>query len=678
MGLLHAVLALALLTPPSLAVAPSGPWDAFNIAPAAKTLWPTAVKTINGTVSSSSNLVGQSNAKKSATIHGNSWIALDFGKEVGGFITLSLTPSSPNASLSLAFSESPLFIGPISDDSAMSSQNQSYDGALKLPTPLPTGQWTMPTEKLRGGFRYLTIVATGSEAVSASNISVALSFMPHWDDLRAYTGYFYAPEEELLTRAWYAGAYTVQTNTVPLHTGRQANPFVPSAEGWLNNATLGIAGPIIVDGAKRDRAVWPGDMGIAVPTQIVSTFDLIATKNALGTMFAAINPKTGALPESGPPLSQLGSDTYHSHTLIGLYTYVLHTGDLDFLRTVWDNYTLAVGYLNGRVDTTGLLNVGGTRDWARVGQGGHNVEANAIYNRVLQTASSLATILNLTSLSTAWSANVTAHQATYNTLLYVPSVGLFKDNNTDTTIYPEDGNSFAILYNLTMNNTQVQSVSEGLTKNWNNLGPVAPELPGTIAPFIAGFELQAHFLAGQDARALDLMRRTWGFMLNTPSSVQSTLLEGFLANGSISYRSDHGYTFDAAYTSHSHGWSSGATSALSFYVLGLTITSPGGATFRVEPQPGNLTTVEGGYEVNGGWFGVKWNISGKEMTVDVESPGNSTGVVLLPPGFGVGTGVVVDGKAVRKEVVQMVESKGNSKMQVVVGGGKHVVVARKG
>ncbi|KIJ32868.1 glycoside hydrolase family 78 protein [Sphaerobolus stellatus SS14] len=56
-------------------------------------------------------------------------------------------------------------------------------------------------------------------------------------------------------------------------------------------------------------------------------------------------------------------------------------------------------------------------------------------------------------------------------------------------MYPEDGNSFAILCNLTMNDTQVQSISEGLMKNWNDLGPVTPELPGTITPFMAGFEL---------------------------------------------------------------------------------------------------------------------------------------------------------------------------------------------
>ena len=64
-------------------------------------------------------------------------------------------------------------------------------------------------------------------------------------------------------------------------------------------------------------------MGIAVPTQFVSTNDLIPTINALATMFAAINPTTGALPESGPPLSQQGSDTYHAWTLIGVCQFFL-------------------------------------------------------------------------------------------------------------------------------------------------------------------------------------------------------------------------------------------------------------------------------------------------------------------------------------------------------------------
>ena len=48
-------------------------------------------------------------------------------------------------------------------------------------------------------------------------------------------------------------------------------------------------------------------------------------------------------------------------------------------------------------------------------------------------------------------------------------------------------------------------------------------------------QLQAHFASGNDDRAMDLLRREWGYMLYTNLSVESTLLEGFTANGSLSY-----------------------------------------------------------------------------------------------------------------------------------------------
>ena len=48
-------------------------------------------------------------------------------------------------------------------------------------------------------------------------------------------------------------------------------------------------------------------------------------------------------------------------------------------------------------------------------------------------------------------------------------------------------------------------------------------------------KLQAHFISGNDRRALDLLRREWGYMLYTNLSVQSTLLEGYTANGSLGY-----------------------------------------------------------------------------------------------------------------------------------------------
>ncbi|KAJ7466205.1 Six-hairpin glycosidase [Mycena galericulata] len=664
---------LSVLARTSLALAPSGPWDAFNFAPKSRTVYATSIRETEGTVAKANALV---NNAGSATLSPGAWVTLDFGVEVGGLISLNFDTVAENSSIALSFTESPEFIRPTaSDDSTTPDATTTYDGVLNVPAPLATGYWTQPAFALRGGFRFLTLVSTGMAAVTLSNVSCAISFMPHVDDLRAYTGYFSAPDPgfhdpDFLTKIWMAGAYTVQTNTVAVNTGRQI-PIV-SPGHWANNATLGIAGPIIVDGAKRDRAVWPGDMGIAVPTQFVSTNDLIPTRNALGTMFSAINPITGALPESGPPLSQQGSDTYHMWTLIGTHNYYLYSGDIAWLENIWANYTKAVAFLEAKVSpTVGLIDITGLRDWARQGGGGFNVEGNAIFYRVLMTSASLATAMNLTSLADAWTQNATALKGNFNDTFWVPELGMYRDNVT-TTLCPQDGNSFAVLFNLTTSPAQAASVSAGLEKNWNNLGPVAPELPDTISPFISGFELQAHFVAGNATRAMDLLHREWGYILYTNLSVQSTLLEGFTANGSLSYRANVGYAHDPAYTSHSHGWSSGPTSALTIYVLGLSVTATQGAEWLLSPHLAGLPRAEGGFETALGWFGASWTVATRGATttfsLNVDVPRGTSGVFEIPAelqGTSGGLSVTVDGR----RVVLTADA------SIPLSGGKHTVIA---
>ncbi|EJD39434.1 glycoside hydrolase family 78 protein [Auricularia subglabra TFB-10046 SS5] len=625
------LLSICALLPFALGSAPAGPWDSFNYAPTSKTVWPRAVFESHGHVTNAARLP---NNKGSATLSGKgTWVALDFGVEVGGLISMNIDRTAPSSSFALSFSESPIFVrADASDDSSNSAPNTTYDGVLRIPAPLTAGHWTQPAFSLRGGFRYLTIVLTSKEAVTISNISCAISFMPHFDDLRDYSGHFFAldphsKDKNFLTKLWYAGAYTVQTNTIPLHTGRQV-PFVRSP-GWANNATLGVAGPIIVDGAKRDRAVWPGDMGIAVPTQFVSTNDLIATKNALATMFAAMNPVTGALPESGPPLSQLDSDTYHMWTLVGTRNYFLYSGDSEWLSTVWSNYTKAIQFVTRKVDSSGLMNVTGLRDWARLGGGGHNAEGNAILYKVLTDAADLATHTNQPELATSYAANASALKAVFNSVFWDDAQGMYRDN-ASTTLCPQDANSFAVLFNLTTSLAKAQRVSAGLTRNWNELGPVAPELPDTISPFISGFELQAHFEAGNDETAMELLRREWGYMLYTNISVQSTLLEGFTANGSLSYRSYRGYNYDPAYTSHAHGWSSGPTSALTFYVLGMSPTAPQGAEWRFDPHTSGLSAAEGSFETPLGRFSVQWTLGANgAFDAALRTPPGTRGTISL-------------------------------------------------
>ena len=284
-----------------------GPWESYIYASSARSISPVSTLTWPGL-----DTTPWSNNTK---LSGNgSLITLDFGKEVGGIVTLEYDAEG-SGSLGLAFSEAKNFVGERSDDS--NGKFVGPDGAIYSDFTGGHVTYAMPDRYLRGGFRYMTlflITNDASASVSITEAEVELDFMPTWSDMRAYQGYFHS-NDELLNRIWYAGAYTLQSNCVPTNTGRQVT-FLNSS--WANNASLGPGDTIIVDGAKRDRAVWPGDMGVAVPSTFVSLGDLESVKNALQVMYFTQNNDTGAFAESGPPLSQKGSDTCKSAVQHGL------------------------------------------------------------------------------------------------------------------------------------------------------------------------------------------------------------------------------------------------------------------------------------------------------------------------------------------------------------------------
>jgi hypothetical protein len=67
----------------ALAVAPSGPWDDFNFAPASRTVYPAAIYGTSGDVDGAEVLIG-SDSEEFATIGSkDSFVTLDFGLEVG-------------------------------------------------------------------------------------------------------------------------------------------------------------------------------------------------------------------------------------------------------------------------------------------------------------------------------------------------------------------------------------------------------------------------------------------------------------------------------------------------------------------------------------------------------------------------------------------------------------------
>jgi hypothetical protein len=205
----------------------------------------------------------------------------------------------------------------------------------------------------------------------------------------------------------------------------------------------------------------------------------------------------------------------------------------------------------------------------------------------------------------------------------------FKNTDTDASIHPEDANAMALAFGVA-NSNNVAAISQQLTSNWISIGAVAPELPNNLVGFVQSFEVRGHLVAGQTTRALDLIRRAWGWYLDNPAGSNSTCIEGYLADGTFGYRNNAGYNNDYSYTSHSHGWSTGPTEALTSYVAGMRLTGPGGSTWTVGPQFGDLTHAEAGFTTPLGRFTVAWTLTSGGYTVGWSSPAGTVGTLVFP------------------------------------------------
>ncbi|KAH7386073.1 bacterial alpha-L-rhamnosidase domain-containing protein [Pyrenochaeta sp. MPI-SDFR-AT-0127] len=615
------------------------PWDSYIFSPASRHVRPVSIHSRSGSVAVKSDSVGPQYLSLSAGSH----ISLDFGVEVGGWISLNVNVnSSTNAStpqFSLAFSESPAFANRSISDDTGSTATQDWDRALNVSVPSGSSFYRIPEERFRGGFRFLMINAL--EKVEISNVTCEIGFAPETEDLRDYGGYFYTPDDDLLVRTWYAGAYTVQTNIAPQNTGRWLPQVRP---GWAYNNSIGVGKSILVDGAKRDRAVWPGDLGIQAVTASLAlgTDGLTSVKNALETLFYYQNATTGRFPFAGPATGSFRngaqSDTYHAWSLIAMYNYAIFTGDGQWLEHHWANITRGIDFILTAVDSNeyGLHNQTRSNDWARQGGGGYNSALNALDYHALFSFANLALAWSndtvKLSQATQWSAAASRLKLSYNTLLWSNELSLYHDNQT-TALAPQDGNAMALLYNLTTSSAQATSLSASLTKFWTSIGPITPELPDTISPLVTSIEVLAHFAANEPSRAIDLTHTLWSYLLDSPLMTGSTLAEGITANGSLYYRGNAGYRNDASYTSLSHGWSSGPTIALSHNVAGLEIT--GWRRWRFKPALVGLKSVKSGFESPLGGFAVSWRVAENrgrkfDFIADFTTAKNTKGTLELP------------------------------------------------
>jgi Bacterial alpha-L-rhamnosidase 6 hairpin glycosidase domain len=378
-----------------------------------------------------------------------------------------------------------------------------------------------------------------------------------------------------------------------------------------------------------------------VPTDYASLDDMTSVRNSLTTLYEHQNQLTGEMPYAGPEVNfggsgaPVSSDTYHMWALIATADYYLYTGDRAWLDSVWPQYTKAVGYSTGHIDPRGLMFVTGTADWGRTGQGEENIEANVLLYRALTTGAQLAETEGDATLAARWTQAAGALKSAVNSILWDAPAGAYRDNPA-SSLHPQDGNSLAMWFGLTDSPAQDASILAYLRGDWNSYGAATPEWNGGDHPFPGSMEVMARFAAGDDAGALDLIRREWGYMLNSPAGTASTFWEGYNSDGRFGYEST-----GPGYTSLAHGWSTGPTAALTFDVLGVAPDSPGGS-YHFIPHPGDLQFAQGRLTLPQGAITAAWDRGTGRFTEHLTAPAGTSGEAAVPT-FGQQLTVTVNG-----------------------------------
>jgi alpha-L-rhamnosidase len=407
----------------------------------------------------------------------------------------------------------------------------------------------------------------------------------------------------------------------------------------------------LMDGSKRDRLVWSGDLTVSTPTLYYSSGASDAVAGSL-RLHGSYQRSSGQVPGNLPPQLRPGlgpadamPDTYYYslsysiYFVTTLYEYYLYTGDKDLVRRAWPVVQKDLAYVHNTTNAQHLVvtDASNDSDWHPHDQSkltGTVTEFNALYYHALREAARLAEAIGQHG-GADYEAEAALVKNAINTTLFDATTGLYDISDQLRGPVAQDANAMAVLFGVAPRD-QRSAILQRLAAALDTVnGPLAFS-PGStilsqiISPFISSFDAWARFENGDAAGALVLIRTVWGHMRQgSPQEspyYSGGVWEALAPDGSPATRESAGGTF----CSLAHGWASGPTSALSKYVLGVRPIQPGYKTWLIEPQPGDLSWAEGRVPTPYGPIAVRWQKTPRGLRLEINVPNGTSGSVGLP------------------------------------------------
>lgn len=412
--------------------------------------------------------------------------------------------------------------------------------------------------------------------------------------------------------------------------------------------------PVSVDGSRRDRIAYAGDLQTASLSSFASTNGrefINGTLELLGSFqltpgFFAPTAKVQQAPRTETIKANLTGLIGYSFSLAAsIGDYYTMTAEPGFAQR-WapkvqklldwaDSQTVPVH--NG-THSSRLLNVsstlGGGWNYYDPAQSGMVMSFNAIYAFSLQQCLPLLSAAGIENL-TNYENRLRDLRHAINTHFWNEKLEAYGLSLSNMEIISQEANALAILANIPSPGNGSRSSVGVLSSMGRHLflpsgrplafsnNSMSAGFAQKVSPYTSGYHLRAALHLNDTATAQHLLKSTWAPMAN-PAATNYTgcFWETLLPDGTPGLGSS---------TSLCHAWSAGPTAALSQYVLGVQPVEAGFSTWRVAPQTFELSWAEGRHPTPHGPVTVKWAYDTEaKLEMQVSSPVGTRGIIKLP------------------------------------------------
>lgn len=401
---------------------------------------------------------------------------------------------------------------------------------------------------------------------------------------------------------------------------------------------------VVVDGSRRDRIAYTGDLDIAGGAALASTHNLesiIGSLDLLGSYqatpgFFIPNAKIQQKPLAEPlQVNQTGLIGYSFNFMTAVASMYMHTGDAEFASKWAPKLQKMLDWADSQTLDSGLFNVsdptfGGDWNYYDPQQSGVVTKFNVLYAYSLQECLPVLAAGGVDSV--VYQGRLEKLRLAIDTQLWSDELKGYYVSQDLKTALAQDSNAIAILAGINIDPAHSSKIiMDSLSTHlMTPFGPRAFSeaafdlgFQPLVSPYASSYHLRAALASNEVDAANELLGKLWWPMADTANvNYTGTFWETLDSEG----RPGLGFM-----TSLCHGWAAGPTAELSRYVLGVTPIQPGWSRFSVAPVTLGLGSASGSIPTPMGNINVQWRFEEDDMlNMEIIAPAGLVGTVTLP------------------------------------------------